>query len=133
MPAKKTTRVTKVVPAERLRLIEIDRRLERLRDAAEGKINPDQQALAEEVLRMGDLLLSKNLDYGSSAWQRPILAPECNIDVAIRVRMSDKINRLKTLLEPGTTREVQSESILDTFTDLANYVILMLANPHRDR
>lgn len=73
------------------------------------------------------LLLKKNADYGQSAWQPPLLAPEQAPDVGIRVRMSDKIQRLQRLLA-GNTAEV-NESIADSFRDLAGYAILWLARP----
>ena len=69
-----------------------------LEEALTGNRGADQMAIAQEVVRWGALLLRKNADYGSSVWKSPILAPDCDPGVAIRVRMSDKINRLASLL-----------------------------------
>lgn len=100
--------------------------IEQLKSALEGK-NTDQQAIAREVLKWGALLLNKNADYGSSAWKAPILAPECDPATAIRVRMSDKIERMVNLLKnPGSLR---SESFLDTARDLGGYCLLLVAKP----
>ncbi len=58
-----------------------------------------------------------------------MLAPECDPGIAIRVRMSDKINRLTQLLKASGT-EVD-ESFDDTLRDLGAYCILELARPNR--
>jgi hypothetical protein len=100
-----------------------------LEEALTGNRGADQMAIAQEVVRWGALLLRKNADYGSSAWKSPILAPDCDPGVAIRVRMSDKINRLASLLDrPG---EVADESLDDTLRDLGAYCLLELARPGR--
>lgn len=96
-------------------------------DAVAGERGDDQQRLAQEGVRLVAMLLRKNADYGSSAWQRPLLAPDCDVSAAIRVRMSDKIARLQKLL--GGSKAEVSESIEDTETDLAGYLILDLARP----
>ena len=101
-----------------------------LADALNGHRGKDQQAIAEEVLRWGTQLLKKNMDYGSSVWNHPVLAPDCSIDAAIRVRMSDKISRLKNLITNGQG-EI-NESIDDTLRDLGSYCLLLLANPRRN-
>ena len=98
-----------------------------LEEALTGNRGADQMAIAQEVVRWGALLLRKNADYGSSVWKSPILAPDCDPGVAIRVRMSDKINRLASLLDrPG---EVADESLDDTLRDLGAYCLLELARP----
>ena len=96
------------------------------RDALANGRGPDQQRIAETVLRIGATLLRKNADYGGSAWQPPVLAPSMNAGDAIRVRMSDKIHRLAALSSKAA--EV-NESIDDTLSDLAGYCILELARP----
>ena len=101
-----------------------------LNDALVGGRGDSQRAIAEEVVRWGALLLRKNQDYGSAVWERPILAPDCDPGVAIRVRMSDKLSRLKSLLQRPA--EVKSESIDDTLRDLGAYCLLELARPGRD-
>ena len=62
----------------------------------------------------------KNADYGDSFMAVRDLYP----DVAIMVRIYDKVNRLRTLLS-GKQAEVD-ESIEDTLMDLANYCIMEL-------
>jgi hypothetical protein len=69
-------------------------------------------------------LLQKNSDYGGSAWQVPLLAPQLTPRQAIQCRMSDKVMRLAKLLT-GEQAQVQ-ESIDDTMKDLAGYSILWL-------
>lgn len=103
--------------------------LEVLQTALTGDRGADQEAIAEEVVKWGAMLLRKNRDYGSSVWQSPILAPECTPGTAIRVRMSDKLNRLMTLLVQPP--EVVNESIDDTLRDLGAYCLLELARPDR--
>lgn len=99
-------------------------------DALNGVRGEDQQRIAEVCLEWTVLLLKKNSDYGSSVWKRPILAPECDAGTAIRVRMSDKINRLESLLSKGSA-EIDSESIDDTLRDLGAYCLLELARPEQ--
>lgn len=100
-----------------------------LLDALAGNRGDDQQRIAIEVIRWGALLLRKNKDYGCAVWQIPVLAPDCDPGTAIRVRMSDKVSRLSTLLQHSA--EVRSESIDDTLRDLGAYCLLELARPGR--
>lgn len=100
---------------------------QRLIQALDGVRGPDQKRLAEVGLQWIDLMLRKNMDYGGSAWKVPVLAPELNPAAAIRVRMSDKIERIQSLLTKSP--EVVSESIRDTIQDLGVYCLLWLARP----
>ena len=99
-----------------------------IEQALSGSRGGDQQRIAEVGIQWIGLLLKKNADYGSSAWQSPVLAPECDSGAAIRVRMSDKIARLSRLLA-GSAPEVADESINDTIRDLGAYCLLYLAMP----
>lgn len=99
-----------------------------LLDALTGCRGPEQKRIAETGIAWIALLLRKNRDYGCSVWQVPTLAPECNPDAAIRVRMSDKITRLQTLLSVTGGPEVD-ESIGDTIRDLGAYCLLWQAMP----
>ena len=68
-----------------------------------------------------DMYIQKNHDYGNSF--------QDSIDkfgiVAAAVRINDKTNRLCTLCNKSEyERQVKSETISDTFLDLANYCIL---------
>ena len=100
---------------------------ERIRQAVNGDHGEDQRRLAEQGMQLVALLLAKNADYGGSAWQIPTLAPVLSPREAIQCRMSDKIQRLQTLLS-GTAPEVL-ESTEDTMRDLAGYCILWLGAP----
>lgn len=68
------------------------------------------------------LIEKKNNDYGNSATQ----TYEEYGDVAFFVRISDKINRLKSLTINNKTQEVQDESIEDTIKDIIGYCLLYL-------
>ena len=69
-----------------------------------------------------DLIEKKNNDYGNSATQ----TYEEYGDVAFFVRISDKINRLKSLTINNKTQEVKDESIEDTVKDIIGYCLLYL-------
>jgi hypothetical protein len=98
-------------------------------DAFYGHRGVDQKRIAREGVAWVALLLRKNADYDSSAWKRPVLAPECDVDTAMRVRMSDKIERIMSLLKKDGP-EVAEESIRDTMRDLGAYCLLWLACPN---
>lgn len=97
-------------------------------EALHGTRGDDQGRIAEVGIRWLATLLRKNADYGSSAWKAPILAPECDVAAAIRVRMGDKVERIRSLLSKGGA-EVASESLEDTVGDLGSYCLLLLARP----
>jgi hypothetical protein len=69
---------------------------------------------------LGNLLISKQRDYGpgniNNAYGGPLNG--------LMVRMGDKWERLKNLLNSGNTP--QHESIEDSFKDLANYCIIAM-------
>lgn len=88
---------------------------------------PILASICLEVDKLRDLLVSKNRDYGASAFESPSLLPGLMPNAAILVRMSDKINRLQTLSRERITRQVASETFDDTIRDLAGYCILYLA------
>lgn len=101
----------------------------RIQDAYRGKYGPDQERIATVGLHWVATLLRKNSDYGSAVWQEPVLAPDCSADAAIRVRMSDKVSRIRSLL--GKRAEVRDESIEDSISDLGAYCLLLLARPKK--
>jgi cysteinyl-tRNA synthetase len=78
------------------------------------------QAFKSTTEQMNRLYETKNADYGDSFGEsvREFGA------IAGLVRISDKFNRLKTLLR-GNAQQVQSESVEDTLMDLANYAIML--------
>lgn len=100
-------------------------------DALEGRLGKDAQRIADTGMEWIALMIRKNLDYGGSVWNIPSLADGLDAGMAIRVRMSDKIQRLQSLLsvkQPGT-QMVADESIDDTIRDLGAYCLLYLARP----
>lgn len=74
--------------------------------------------------------LKKNHDYGSSVFTPPVLSPALSADAAILVRMSDKINRLQTLMS-GQCAQVADEAAADTMRDLGTYAFLWLIHHRR--
>ena len=78
----------------------------------------DQFVSICETLRT--IYITKNADYGNSFDDT---VREFGIVAAV-VRMSDKMERLKTLSK--TNARVKGEAISDTLRDLANYAIMTL-------
>lgn len=68
------------------------------------------------------LYAKKNHDYGDS-FHLSYLEEGMAMP---RIRLSDKLNRFKTLSKNLESREVQDESIRDTLLDLANYAIMTI-------
>lgn len=87
----------------------------------------DKVMLHKEICeRMTKLYQSKNHDYGDSFVKLRAEYPE-----AICYRLTDKLNRLKTLYKTKDQR-VQDESTADTLIDIANYCILELIELEAD-
>jgi hypothetical protein len=99
----------------------------RLNSALNGDLGPDQKKIAQAGIALTETLLKKNRDYGSSAFESPVLAPDLASRKALLVRMSDKVKRIAQLQKTGTA-EVQ-ESLEDTIGDLAGYCLLWLTCP----
>jgi len=77
---------------------------------------------------LNSLYEAKNHDYGDSfAKVRNELG-----NVAILVRLYDKVERLKTLLT-GADAKVKDESIEDTLKDLTNYCLMELVERQVDK
>lgn len=69
---------------------------------------------------MAETYARKNSDYGDSFGQSvKEFGPVAGV-----VRISDKFNRLKSLLS-GKEQKVNDESVLDTLTDMACYCIML--------
>lgn len=64
------------------------------------------------------VFLSKNKDYGDSMYESMKVFPDAG-----KVRILDKVNRLKSLLKRNGEHEVD-ESMEDTVLDLFNYVVM---------
>ncbi len=99
--------------------------VERIRQALNGERGEDQKKIAEAGIAIVDLLLRKNHDYGGSVWKRPMLVPSLEPRTAMLCRMSDKLERIQTLMDKGN--EVVDEKISDTFKDLCGYLMLYVA------
>jgi hypothetical protein len=104
------------------------RSLERITEALTGPHSSDQRRIAETGIRWIETLLKKNSDYGSSAWEPPVLKPDCSVADAILVRMGDKIERIKNL-SCYATPPVVDETLEDTICDLGGYCLLYMARP----
>ena len=90
-------------------------------NALNGGRGEQQQLIAEVGLAWVSTLLRKNHDYGGSVFKSPLLSPSLSPLSAIDVRLSDKIERIQTLL---TKNSEVDESVDDTFTDLGAYCLL---------
>lgn len=86
-----------------------------------------QSRIAEVGAEVVATLIRKNIDYGSSVFDSPVLCPNMPAKSSILVRMSDKIKRIQQLQQ--NEAQVKSESFEDTMRDLAGYAILYLASP----
>ena len=73
---------------------------------------------------MADLYERKNSDYGDSVHDTYVKYGP----VSFLVRMEDKLNRARTLIQKGD-QKVNDEKIRDTLIDLANYSILLITLP----
>lgn len=90
--------------------------------AYQGKRGDQQRAISIAGLELVALLLKKNQDYGSSVFDAPMLLPDVPANLAIRVRMSDKLKRIFQLA--SNPAAVAGESLNDTLDDLAGYRII---------
>lgn len=73
--------------------------------------------------RQFDLFCDKNADYGSSNILDGDPTDQANISDSIQriyIRMQDKMSRLRKLIS-GDNPSVSTETIVDTFDDIANY------------
>lgn len=81
-----------------------------------------------EITKMlEETYLKKNHDYGNSFDKS---MDEFGL-VASAIRLSDKMNRFKSLL--GKENRVDDESISDTLLDMANYAIMTYLYMHNNQ
>ena len=75
----------------------------------------------ELALTLNDIYKSKNYDYGDA------FGESCDEfgPVAGLIRMNDKMNRLKSIINENHEQKVSDESIKDTLLDLANYSLML--------
>lgn len=79
-----------------------------------------KQDVTELLSDAGELLVSKQLDYGPYNISR---APGGPLN-GLRVRIFDKVSRINNLIDTGVAPE--HESLRDSFIDLANYAIIAM-------
>lgn len=86
--------------------------------------------LHEKIINeIHDLYIKKNHDYGDSFHQTFL---EEGYAMS-RIRLSDKLNRFKTLSKASDNGAmVQDESLRDTLIDLANYAIMTVIEMERE-
>jgi hypothetical protein len=77
--------------------------------------------------QMHDIYIKKNYDYGNSFDKS---MDEFGITASV-VRMSDKMERLKSLTKKKT--QVKDESVKDTLLDLANYAIMTVMHLNKEK
>lgn len=82
-------------------------------------VTSNEEKFIEVLQELSDLYHRKNHDYGDS-FRKSL--EEFGLVAAV-VRMSDKMERVKTLSK-GQKAEVRDEKIRDTLVDLANYAIM---------
>ena len=70
--------------------------------------------------QLNSIYTKKNHDYGDSFHATYL---EEGMAMA-RIRLSDKLNRFKSLTRNADVAQVKDESIRDTLLDLANYAIM---------
>lgn len=103
----------------------LDSRIQECIKAIQGDYGFDQIKIVETGLDFVTTILRKNRNYGSSVFKLPILARKGeSIDYAIRSRLSDKIERLISLLQGE--EDLVGESLDDTITDCGAYCLLWL-------
>lgn len=83
-----------------------------------------QQGIKDTCEEIKTLLLRKNADYGNAAVEPLRLFSRATPDEQLRVRIDDKLSRIKT--------KGLSASDEDTVLDLIGYLILLRVNKHLD-
>lgn len=84
------------------------------------EVNDNVKQFNELAQSMCELYEKKNSDYGDSF---NISLDKYGI-IAALTRMSDKFNRIETLILKRQTQKVEDEKIEDTLIDLANYAMM---------
>lgn len=80
------------------------------------------QAHSDICAELAEIYERKNKNYGDSFHQTFVLE---GYTVA-RIRLTDKLNRFRTLTTAGPNADPDDESIRDTLLDLANYAIMTI-------
>lgn len=91
-------------------------RIERIIEALIGAVNPEQTLIAETGIEIIEMLLSKNLKYGSSATKPIRVFSKLPPEEGILIRCDDKLSRIRA----GAADDDE-----DPIFDLAGYLILL--------
>ena len=97
--------------------------LEDIMEALQGD-NKTQELIANETLRIGSLLVSKNKAYGNSALEPVRIFSRANSMEQLAVRIDDKLSRL------SRGHEYVGD---DTLDDLVGYLVLLLVARKRQK
>lgn len=84
---------------------------------------PHTQQIAIKALHLANILVRKNRGYGNSIFDSPVMLPDMPPVEAIKIRMSDKIARIRNLSQKAEG-QVDFESLSDSYLDLAGYSVL---------
>ncbi len=76
-----------------------------------------EDAIRNRLMEVADLVISKQRDYGSDNLKE-------FGELGIVIRLNDKMNRLKNLLE--NNKLPKNESVEDTLRDMIGYAVLLL-------
>ena len=98
----------------------LQKTLDKVKEPVENEFMEEYKKIVTETM---ELCIKKNKDYGSSVQD----TFEKFGDISYLVRITDKYNRICSLLQNGKA-EVEDESCSDTIRDLANYAFLWLAS-----
>ena len=94
-----------------------------IQDIGKGKRMKSQSTFNDEALKLGEeiaeLVIRKQRDYGKGNITNNILSPE---DVLLS-RLSEKLNRIKNLVDSGV--EPENESIVDSAKDVVGLGIVL--------
>ena len=98
----------------------LQKTLDKVKEPVENEFMEEYKKIVTETM---ELCVKKNKDYGSSVED----TFEKFGDISYLVRITDKYNRICSLLQNGKA-EVDDESCSDTIRDMANYSFLWLAS-----
>ena len=93
-------------------------------ESAESASNKDVCAYEAIVIKMANIFISKNHDYGNSFSESVQELGENLGVIAGFVPIMHKFNRLKNIIK-GAALLVKDEAIDDTLLDMANYCIML--------
>ena len=79
--------------------------------------------------KLNEIYIRKNRDYGDS-FHLSYLEEGMAMP---RIRLSDKLNRFKSLTKGDNQRLVKDETIVDTLIDLANYALMTVLEIEEDQ